>query len=91
MPDQRLAVRLMDEAVTAVAGVLDASVAFRHAVHVVTEQAAEIPDPFPEPIPGAVRISVHRKEERVPALDARVFHVTITRSNRLIRVMAQEA
>ena len=61
MTDERSAVGLMDEAVTAVAGVLDAAVALRHSMHVVSEQSAEIPDAFLEPIPGAIGIRVQRK------------------------------
>jgi hypothetical protein len=81
----------MDKAMTAMAGVLDAAVAFPHAMHVVPEESAKIPDAFLEPVPGVVRICVQGKQQRVPAPDARVFHVTVAGSNRLIRMMAQEA
>ena len=90
VPDQRPAVGLMDKAMAAVTGVLDASSAFGHAMHMVSEQPAQISDAFLEPALRGVRIRVHGKQQRVPALHARVFHVTVARSNRLIRVMAQE-
>src|SRR5688572_18813389 len=90
MADQRLAVRLMDEAVAAVAGILDATIALRHAMHVVAEQTAEIPDAFLEAVPRVVWIGVQRKQQRMSASHAGVFHVSVARADRFVRVMAQE-
>ena len=91
MTDKRPPVRLMDEAVPAMAGVLDAAVALTHSMHVMSEETTRVADTLLEPVPLAVRVCVEREQQRMAASDARVFHVAVTGADRLIRVVAEEA
>jgi hypothetical protein len=81
----------VDEAVAAVAGVLDAAVPLAHPMHAMSEESAGVADSLLESIPRAVRVRVERKQQRMTALDAPVFGVTVPNANRFIGMVAEEA
>lgn len=91
MTDDRSAGGVLDERMAALAGVFGPAVPFRHDVHAVPEDAAEVPDALVEPRAPVVWITSNSEQQRMPALHAGVFPVAVSLTDRLVRVVAQEA
>jgi hypothetical protein len=83
--------RLVHEAVAAVAGVFGAAIPFGHCVHAMAEQPAQVPDLLREAVAPLIRIGVAPEQQWMPAPDARVFGVAVPPTDLLIGVVAQEA
>jgi hypothetical protein len=91
MPDDVPPLRLMYEAVAAVAGVFGASVALGNGVNAVAEQAAQVADLLGEAVALPVRIGVAPEQQWMPAADTGVFGVSVAAADHPIRVVTQEA
>ena len=91
MPNHLFAGGMLDKGVPAVASVLDSAGAPRDRMHRVAEQAAQVSDLLGEAVAGRVRVAAARKQQRVPAVDAGVFGVTMTLARPFVGVVAEEA
>lgn len=81
---------VLHEAVAAPAGVFRATVTRGDVMHVVAEQAAEVPRLLRERR-AVIRIGVRAKQQRMAAPDAHVFAMPVALGEQVVGVHAQKA
>jgi len=91
MPDLAPHLRLLQEGVTAEAGVLLESVARRDVSRAVTEETAEVAHLLLERRRRRIRIVLRIEQQRMPALRADVFVTAVAIGELLVIVLAEEA
>jgi hypothetical protein len=91
MPDLAPHLRLLEEGVTAEAGVLLESVAHRDVARTVAEEAAQVAHLLLERRRRRIRIVLRLEQQRMPALRAHVFVTAVAIGELLVVVLAEEA
>jgi hypothetical protein len=90
MPDLAPHLRLLEEGVTAEAGVLLESVAHRDVPRTVAEEAAQVAHLLLERRRRCIRIVLRLEQQRMPALRAHVFVTAVAIGELLVVVLAEE-
>ena len=90
MANLSLAVLLLEEAVTAVTGVLDETVSLGHGANTMTEQSARVSNLFREAIARGEAVRIRGVNEQVTAANANVLVHAVAVGEAHIGVVAQE-
>jgi hypothetical protein len=81
----------LDERMPAATRVLEPAGSNRDDMHAMTEQAAEISNPFVEPSLRRIRIVAVLEQQRVTTSQARIFRMSVAMAGAGVRVMLEEA